>query len=593
MNLICFAGATALTLFCSAPPARAHLIGDADHDSGAPHYNFSIAPPTRIVLHNLDEDHGVIVLAATNPDQPLSGLGGKATIDSNSPGAIAARLAAVFAPFSPRVKTHADNQFLYVESTGIPAHEMMTGITAWQQQVPLPQSYTGNNAWRLPLFPVPSKTPVSIKGRFLRGAIALAVNGIPIFNPQNNRGEISQEIGELDHWGGHCGRADDYHYHAAPLHLQSIVGKSAPIAYALDGYPLYGLTEPDGSSPANLDAFNGHETPGLGYHYHGSLKYPYVNGGFHGAVVERENQVDPQPRAQSVRPDQAPLRGARITGFIAKENQSYSLKYAIGGAIHYVNYVINDDQSVRFDFIDERGQNQTQTYPPRSRDGRPPGEPKSPDVRKKGPPRDSNGRTGNRPPDDRVDARPPRETELSTRPAIFIPKRTGSLTLLSPAVADGGALPTEFTGDGAGSTLPLEWKGAPADTKSYALIMDHLAPGNVMKCYWTLWNIPASVTSLPKNVQNVGQSGPGFKGQIGYEPPHSQGPGLKTYVLTLYALSAPPQLNQPAREVTREVLLTAIKDLVLDSAELKVTYTRPTGQNQEFFNYPQPSPDAP
>ena len=61
------------------------------------------------------------------------------------------------------------------------------------------------------------------KNQFLRGAIALAVNGIPIFNPQNNGGEVSADIGELDQWGGHCGRADDYHYHVAPLHLQSVV----------------------------------------------------------------------------------------------------------------------------------------------------------------------------------------------------------------------------------------------------------------------------------------------------------------------------------------------------------------------------------
>src|SRR5438067_1282618 len=81
----------------------------------------------------------------------------------------------------------------------------------------------------------PSPSPVSIKNRFLRGAIALAANGIPIFNPQNNRGEISYEIGELDEWGGHCGRADDYHYHIAPLHLQEVLGRELPIACALDG----------------------------------------------------------------------------------------------------------------------------------------------------------------------------------------------------------------------------------------------------------------------------------------------------------------------------------------------------------------------
>ncbi|MEI8343186.1 MAG: YHYH protein, partial [Verrucomicrobiota bacterium] len=165
--------------------------------------------------------------------------------------------AAAFEAFAPRVKLRWDAGFLYVEDNGLPAHNMMVGITAWQQQVPLPQNYSGDNAWRIPLHPVPAKESQTIKGRFLRGAIALAANGIPIFNPQNNRGEISQEIGELDQWGGHCGRADDYHYHAAPLHLQSVVGKGKPIAYALDGYPIYGLTEPDGSALGKLDTCNG------------------------------------------------------------------------------------------------------------------------------------------------------------------------------------------------------------------------------------------------------------------------------------------------------------------------------------------------
>ena len=44
-------------------------------------------------------------------------------------------------------------------------------------------------------------------------------------------------------------------------------------------------------------------------------------------------------------------------------------------------------------------------------------------------------------------------------------------------------------------------------------------------------------------------------------------------------VAAPPQLDKPQREVTREVLLAAIKDSILDSAELKVTYTRPDGDS--------------
>ena len=52
----------------------------------------------------------------------------------------------------------------------------------------------------------------------------------------NNRGDDALLAGELDDWGGHCGRADDYHYHIAPTHLQTVVGKKVPIAYALDGF---------------------------------------------------------------------------------------------------------------------------------------------------------------------------------------------------------------------------------------------------------------------------------------------------------------------------------------------------------------------
>ena len=46
--------------------------------------------------------------------------------------------AAPFALFAPTVKTRWDDRFLYIESHGLPSHDMMVGITAWQQQVPLP-----------------------------------------------------------------------------------------------------------------------------------------------------------------------------------------------------------------------------------------------------------------------------------------------------------------------------------------------------------------------------------------------------------------------------------------------------------------------
>ena len=294
-----------------------------------------------------------LTLCPARAHDPSSFATGSAGTKEAPSSSAAPAQASAFAPFAPGVKVRWDEQFLFVESHGLPAHNMMTGITAWQQQVPLPQDYTGANAWRIPLAPVPAATPIPLENHFLRGAIALAVNGVPIFNPQNNRGELSYEIGELDQWGGHCGRADDYHYHIAPLHLQEIVSRDKPIAYALDGYPIYGLTEPDGSTPANLDTFGGHSTEALGYHYHASEKYPYVIGGFHGEVTEREGQVDPQPRARPVRPALPPLRGARIIGFTTCGNRS-ELTYKQGGTTREIVYTVNPDNSVIFNFPDGR-----------------------------------------------------------------------------------------------------------------------------------------------------------------------------------------------------------------------------------------------
>lgn len=509
--------------------ASAHdLTGDAAH----PHYDFSVKPPGA-------DGEPVWFLAQADPIATR-----KAAAPLN-PRVKAPAQAAAFAAFAPRVSVRWDERFLFVESNGLPAHNMMVGITNWQQQVPLPQPYTGANAWQIPLVPVPAKVPASIKGRFLRGAIALASNGIPIFNPQNNRGEISQEIGELDQWGGHCGRADDYHYHAAPLHLESVLGKGLPIAYALDGYAIHGLTEPDGSQPAGLDELHGHATAALGYHYHASTKYPYVNGGFHGEVVERDGQVDPQPRAQPMREAGAPLRGAKITAF-ENSGSSYQLAYEIGGEKRTILYAVNADGSVAFG---------------------------SGDTKKTYTRREQGGGGGERTRAPREDQTPREAREVSASPTSDA-KRASGFILRSPVVAEGGELPKEFTGDGAGVTPPLEWTGAPAGTKSFALIMSHIPGPGEVKWYWTLYDIPATTTSLAKAVAGVGKVGTGFKGQIGYEPPHSKGPGRKTYTLTLYALSAEPKMSVPPAQVNRDTLLAAIKDITLASTELNVTYTR-------------------
>jgi hypothetical protein len=273
-----------------------------------------------------------------------------------------------FEAFRNKLELRSDDDYLYVGSNGFPDHPMMVGIKAWQQQVPLPQPYTGRNAWRIPLHPKLADKPISAKTALFRGAITLAVNGVPIFNALNNRGDDAFLTGELDEYGGHCGRGDDYHYHIAPVHLEKIAGRGNPIAYALDGYPLFGYHDADGKEPRDLDAFNGRmET--TGYRYYSTRKYPYINGGMRGVVTVRGDQIEPQPRDAPVRPAGRPLRGATITAFTRDDDtKTFTLKYDLQGKPHSVKYTVNKDGTYAFAFTDGAGKVTTETY--RRREGR-------------------------------------------------------------------------------------------------------------------------------------------------------------------------------------------------------------------------------
>ncbi len=147
-------------------------------------------------------------------------------------------------------------------------------------------------------------------------------------------------------------------------------------------------------------------------------------------------------------------------------------------------------------------------------------------------------------------------------------------TLHSTAFTDNGTLPVEFTGDGASLSPPLDWHGAPRGTRAYALIMHHIAPDKT-KWYWVLYNIPPDVHALPKGAHGIGlQGNNSVNKKTEYAPPHSKGPGKKTYILTLYALDAPLQLTVKPETVNRDVLLAAMQGHILASAAVHVSYTR-------------------
>ncbi|WP_309607614.1 T9SS type A sorting domain-containing protein [Flavobacterium sp.] len=276
-------------------------------------------------------------------------------------------MTAAFAPFTSTVSTNYDANFFYVNSTGIPNHTMMVGIASngWQQQVPISKCYINTSHWTIPLNPVLATTPVAVSAsHFTKGAIAMATNGVPIFNPYTNTGADAFLTGQLDNYGGHCGRGDDYHYHTAPLHLITLgqTTSNLPIAFGLDGYAVYGSLEPDGSAMATLDTNHGHNGSNGVYHYHGTPAAPYMIGKMVGAVTEDASlQIIPQPQGSPVRTENwGPLGGALITSCVANTSNGYNTAYTLNGTAGYAtNYTATAAGAYTFQYVTPTGTTST------------------------------------------------------------------------------------------------------------------------------------------------------------------------------------------------------------------------------------------
>jgi hypothetical protein len=124
------------------------------------------------------------------------------------------------------------------------------------------------------------------------GAIGISLNGVVFFNQYAGPSQpLSGEIVSFDKYYGHPQQTGVYHYHVEPLYLTTVkTTKSALLGFLLDGFPVYGPQEEDGTVVANsiLDAYHGHshktvDYPTGIYHYHFTNDAPYLNGnGFYG-----------------------------------------------------------------------------------------------------------------------------------------------------------------------------------------------------------------------------------------------------------------------------------------------------------------------
>jgi phosphatidylethanolamine-binding protein (PEBP) family uncharacterized protein len=165
---------------------------------------------------------------------------------------------------------------------------------------------------------------------------------------------------------------------------------------------------------------------------------------------------------------------------------------------------------------------------------------------------------------------------IAQTPANNPPTIANQLKFSGNGFAHNGVYPKLFTCDSLGLSPGLQWSNAPTATTNYAVTMYTIPPTGEKHVYIVLYNIPLNINSIPNDAQSIGIFGINtVNGKPTYTPPCSQGPGAKVYVLTLYALNAPPTISVPNTQVTMDILLAGMKNKILDSAVMSVTYTRP------------------
>jgi len=136
--------------------------------------------------------------------------------------------------------------------------------------------------------------------------------------------------------------------------------------------------------------------------------------------------------------------------------------------------------------------------------------------------------------------------------------------LSSPAFQDSGSIPQKFTCQGDNVSPELNWSEAPANTKSFALIMDDPdAPGGTFT-HWVVFDLPADQTQLAEGIGPIGVGGNNGLSQTGYMGPCPPN-GIHRYYFRLYALDI-PSLNLKAGASRGEVE-TAMNGHVIGSAD--------------------------
>ena len=118
-----------------------------------------------------------------------------------------------------------------------------------------------------------------------------------------------------------------------------------------------------------------------------------------------------------------------------------------------------------------------------------------------------------------------------------------SITVTSPAFADGGTIPVKYTCTSANPpSPPLAWSGVPSGTAELALLVDDPdAPGAGGFVHWVVYGIPPDTQSLAEgslpSAAKQGANGRGLNQWAGPCPPAGNPPHHYRFTLTAVSRS--------------------------------------------------------
>jgi len=151
------------------------------------------------------------------------------------------------------------------------------------------------------------------------------------------------------------------------------------------------------------------------------------------------------------------------------------------------------------------------------------------------------------------------------------PSPEAKITVSSSAFQTGGKIAEQYTCAAANVNPPLLFRGAPAGTKSLALIVDDPdAPGGLFT-HWLVWNIDPTMTTIgERSVPKGAAQGTNDFGNVRYGGPCPPS-GTHRYFFRVFALDQTLDIKSGAN---RQELDKALAGHVLARGELMALYSR-------------------